>query len=387
MSVPVMSVVIPCLNEEKTIGDCVKSASETLAAMKVPGEVVVVDNGSTDRSAELARAAGGRVIAHSVRGYGSALKRGIAEARGKYLVMADADKTYDFRELPKFYQLLESGADLVMGSRLRGKIERNAMPWLHRWVGTPVLTTLLNLFFGSRISDTNCGMRAFTKTAIEKLSLKCNGMEFASEMVVKAAQRKLVIKETPINYYAANPDRVPNLHTFRDGWRHLRFMLVLCPKYLFLVPGLVLLLPGLALSGLLLFAKSLSIFNIPLGLSAAIFANALVFMGLQIMLFGVYAITFNISQGLTEEDRISRLVKRYFTLELGLATGSVILLAGMVTGAFTIGLLWQASTAMTAISVPATKMAAISIFLVLLGIQIVFSSFYLSLFNLTKTLE
>jgi glycosyltransferase involved in cell wall biosynthesis len=375
MNTPVLSVIIPCLNEEKSIAACVTKARHAMEKMKVAGEVLVVDNGSKDRSAELAEKAGARVVPHTVRGYGSALKRGIAEARGRYLIMADADNTYDFGEIPKFHRLLEEGADLVMGSRLRGKIERRAMPWLHRWVGTPVLTLILDLFFNARITDANCGMRGFTKTAMERLKLKCNGMEFASEMVVKAAQKRMNIKETPINYYAADPDRVPNLHTFRDGWRHLRFM-----------PGLVLLLVGLGLSAALLL-KTVIVFHVPLGLSAAMFANALVFMGLQVILFGVYAIIFNTSQGLMEEDRISRLVKKYFSLETGLVFGGLVLLAGLLLGGMTIGMLWQASTSMSQVDIPVTKLSVISIFMVLLGIQIIFSSFYLSLFNLTKTLQ
>lgn len=386
MTEPLVSVVIPCLDEERTIAACVASATAAIARLHATGEVIVVDNGSTDRSAELAAAAGARVVGHEVKGYGSALKRGIAEARGRYIIMGDADQTYDFGALPDFVQLLQQGADLVMGSRLRGTIEGGAMPWLHRWVGTPFLTAVLNLLFKTRISDANCGLRGFSAAAIRTLNLRCNGMEFASEMVVKAAQKRLVIRETPINYFVALPGRVPNLHTFRDGWRHLRFMLMLAPKYVFLFPGLIMSGLGFGFSALFLL-EDVSISHVPLGLSATMFVNALSFMGIQIALFGVYAIAFSTSQGFAEEDWISRSIKKYFRLEWGLAIGTSILLCSVILGSFTIHRLIEISKPLAQVSIPVTKLAAFCIFLFLLGLQIVFSSFYLSLFDLTKTLE
>ncbi|MBN1594578.1 glycosyltransferase family 2 protein [candidate division FCPU426 bacterium] len=387
MKTPDISVVIPCLNEEKTIRQCIHKAQKAFRQLKKKGEVVVVDNGSTDRSAAIAAKAGARVVHHAVRGYGSALKRGFAESKGRYLIMGDGDNTYDFSAIPQFIGLLEKGAELVMGSRLRGNIDKHAMPWLHRWVGTPVLTAVMNLFYGSRISDTNCGLRGMTKKAVHGLNLRCNGMEFATEMVIKAAQKKLAIEEIPIDYHATLPDRVPNLHTFRDGWRHLRFILILAPKYLFLTPGLVLFFFGLGLSALLFIRNQVTFMQIPLGLSTAMFANALLFMGLQIGLFGIYAIIFNTSQGLLEEDRLSRWINKYFNLEMGLVLGSLVLLLGFVLSGITISILLEVSNAMAAINIPVTKLALLAVFTVLLGIQIVFSSFYLSLFNLKKTLE
>jgi len=386
VSEPLVSVVIPCLNEERTIGACVDAASSAIAGMHASGEVIVVDNGSRDHSAQIATAAGARVVHHEVKGYGSALKRGFAEARGRYIIMGDGDQTYDFGALPEFVHTLDEGADLVMGSRLRGSIERGAMPFLHRWVGTPFLTTVLNVLYKTHISDANCGLRGFSADAIRTLNLKCNGMEFASEMVVKAAQKRLVVHETPIRYRAGLPDRVPNLHTFRDGWRHLRFMLMLAPRHVFLLPGLILSGIGLAFS-LLFLAKHVSLFHIPLGISAAIFANALLFMGIQIALFGVYAVVYGTSLGFTEEDGISRGIKKYFKLEWGLVIGAALLTASMMLGVFTIHILLEIAKPMAQVNVPVTELSAICILLFLLGLQIIFSSFYLGLLDLTRTLE
>jgi glycosyltransferase involved in cell wall biosynthesis len=386
VSDPLVSVVIPCLNEERTIEACVKAASGAIADMHAGGEIIVVDNGSSDHSAEIATAAGARVVRHEVKGYGSALKRGFAEARGRYIIMGDGDLTYDFGALPDFVHTLDEGADLVMGSRLRGSIEPGAMPFLHRWVGTPFLTTVLNVLYKTHISDANCGLRGFSTAAIRNLNLKCNGMEFASEMVVKAAQKRLAVSETPIRYRAGLPDRVPNLHTFRDGWRHLRFMLMLAPRHVFLLPGLIMFAVGLAFS-LLFLEKNISLFHIPLGLSAAIFANALLFMGIQIALFGVYAVVYGASLGFTEEDEISRAIRKYFKLEWGLLAGVSLLAFSVVLGLFTIHELLAIAKPLAQVNVPVTELSAISIFLFLLALQIIFSSFYLGLLDLTKTLE
>lgn len=389
-----LSVIIPCLNEEKTIATCVKRARRALEKNNISGEVVVIDNGSTDQSAQLAKEAGARVIAVASRGYGSALKKGIEEAEGKFIIMGDADNTYDFSEIPKFVRLLRQGAELVMGSRLRGRIYPHAMPASHRWLGTPVLTLFLNVFFHTHISDVNCGLRGFKKEAIQKLNLKCNGMEFASEMITKAAQRKLKILETPISYYPALPDRDSHLSSFRDGWRHLRFMLVFCPKYLFIFPGIILSLSGLLLV-LGIFFRTLSFFHMPLGLSAAVVAHAVLFMGIQVISFGVYAIILNSSKGLLTEDKISYFFKKHFTLEKGLLVGGTFCVSGciMLLVAYWSFLHFAPQAPLNLagsgvyVNVALTKFSIFSIFIILLGIQIIFSSFYISLFNLTQTLK
>src|SRR3954469_13270157 len=231
-----VSVVIPCLNEEANIVECVTRARHPLEENGIPGEVIVADNASEDRSAELAAAAGARVIYEPRRGYGSAYLAGFAAARGRYIVMADADLTYDFREIPRFVEHLEEGAELVIGDRM-DNIHPGAMPWLHRYVGNPVLTAVLNLFFNTGVSDAHCGMRALRRDVLARLDLRATGMEFASEMVIRASKEKLKISEFPIEYHPRGGES--KLLSFRDGWRHLRFLLVHSPTYLFMLPGAI----------------------------------------------------------------------------------------------------------------------------------------------------
>jgi glycosyltransferase involved in cell wall biosynthesis len=381
-----LSVVVPCLNEEKTIAICVEKALASFRALQIRGEVVVVDNGSSDRSAQLATAAGARVVPHDVRGYGAALRRGIHEARGKYVIMGDADDTYDYGDLGRFVTLLDEGAELVMGSRLRGRIHPGAMPWSHRWLGTPVLTFVLNRFFGAKISDANCGMRGFRKEAIEALDLQADGMEFASEMVIRAAQRRLRIAETPIDYYPNPPGRVPHLNSFRDGWRHLRFMLIWCPKYLFFIPGLILLLGGMAVAALSLLGD-VTILRVRLGLSSATFGGALMLVGMQVIMFGVSAAIVNQRMGWTEADRLSRWLRKRFTLERGLAGGLLILLLGIALGLVAVVMLFDRAGAESGIDLPLTRTAIIAVFLSLFGLQVVFGTFYVSFLDVGRTLK
>jgi glycosyltransferase involved in cell wall biosynthesis len=231
MNAPEVSVVIPCLNEEYTIGKCVKKCLEAFRQDAIDGEVVVIDNGSSDATFSAAGRENARVVLHTIRGYGSALMRGITESRGRYIIMADGDDTYDFSDLREFLVPLRSGVDLVMGNRFTGTMDHNAMPWLHRHIGTPFLTAVLNILFGTRINDINCGMRGFSKEAVEKMRLERPGMEFAAEMIIKAAALGFRIEEIPVRYKASVPERKPHVRTFRDGWRHLRFMLVSFPRY------------------------------------------------------------------------------------------------------------------------------------------------------------
>jgi len=218
-----VSVVMPCLNEAETIGSCIQKAKIALKGMKINGEIIIADNGSSDGSPQIARSLGAKVILQPIKGYGNAYIAGIKAAKGRYIIIADSDDTYDLSEMPKFIEKLDEGYDLVMGTRLKGKILPEAMPWLHRHVGNPILTWILNLLFKAGVSDAHCGMRAFRKDAYDKMSLKSGGMEFASEMVIKAAMMKMKIAEVPITYYPRKGES--KLRTFSDGWRHLRFML------------------------------------------------------------------------------------------------------------------------------------------------------------------
>jgi len=375
------SIIMPCLNEEATVGICVAKGLETFLAAGLTGEVVVADNGSTDQSIAVAREAGARVVSCSVRGYGAALKCGIAAARGRFLFMGDADDTYDFRLLPRLVEPLRAGADLVMGSRLRGNLQPGAMPWLHRWIGTPVMTFLVNLFYGTRISDVNCGMRGFTREAAARMNLQCDGMEFASEMVIKSACARLRMVEVPVDYSPSRKDRKAKLRTFRDGWRHLRFMLVLCPKWLFIFPGMLLAMAGMGLSAAL-FAGNLAVFGVPLGLSATLAAVALTLIGFQIVFFGVYAELMAFSWGFNESDALSCWLKRHFTLEKGLVIGGLTLLVGFGLGGMTVARLLAVSRQGAAVNVPVTKLAIASVTIALIGIQAIFGSFMLGIFEL-----
>src|SRR5205809_5020061 len=279
-----VSVVIPCLNEAQTIERCVRSALEVLEEHGIPGEVVVVDNGSTDGSADLARMAGARVVSESRRGYGSAYLAGFNAARGDRIVMADADLTYDFSEIPRFLQKLDNGAELVIGNRM-AKIHPGAMPWLHRYVGNPVLTGILNLFFRAGVDDAHCGMRALRREVLPRLDLHTTGMEFASEMVIRAAKENLKIAEFPIAYHPREGQS--KLASFRDGWRHLRFLLVHSPTHLFLIPGAF--LAGLGVLIMIGVLAHVSVFGRSWDVHTMIGGSLLTIVGTQILALGLCA--------------------------------------------------------------------------------------------------
>ena len=249
-----VSVVMPCLNEHETLGICIQKAQDTLKALAIDGEIVIADNGSTDGSQDIARSMGARLIEEEEKGYGNAYRAGISAAKGDYIIIGDSDDSYDFTDLGRFIEKLKQGFDLVMGARFKGKIEKGAMPWMHRYIGNPILTRILNTFYRAGISDAHCGMRAFTKKAYKKMALQTAGMEFASEMVIKAALLKLKITEIPITLHPDGRSGAPHLRSFRDGWRHLRFMLLHSPSHLYLWPGSALLAIGLVTSSFLVLA-------------------------------------------------------------------------------------------------------------------------------------
>ena len=323
---PEVSIVMPCLNEAASVADCVRQAIETLNEHGMHGEVIVCDNGSTDDSAKLAEAAGAHVIHEEHRGYGSAYLRALHEARGQYIVMADADGTYDFGLIPQFVEPLRKGYDLVMGSRVSDKASRDSIPFLHRYVGVPALTGFLNIVAGGKVSDAHCGMRAFTANALEKMHLSTTGMEFASEMIVKAIRIGLKITELPIPYYPRVGES--KLRTFRDGWRHLRFLLIESPTFLFLIPGLFLMLSGIAVLGALTPGK-IQLGPLSFDFHYMVVAALLAILGWQVLTLGFFAKAFAVKQGLCPSDRIIEKFIRAFSLEKVLAISGAVALFGL----------------------------------------------------------
>jgi glycosyltransferase involved in cell wall biosynthesis len=371
---PLVSVVIPCLNEEQSIPSCVNSAHAAIERMGVLGEVLVVDNASEDRSAERARSAGARVVSESRRGYGRAYLAGFAAARGRYIVMADADLTYDFGEIPRFVALLEEGAELVMGDRM-DDIEPGAMPWLHRYIGNPVLTGLLNLFFGTGVKDAHCGMRAVRRDVLPRLDLRATGMEFASEMVVRASKEHLKISELPITYHPRGGES--KLSSFRDGWRHLRFLLVHSPTHLFIIPGAV--LAGVGAVIVVTVGAGLNLFGRDWGIHALIGGAFLMIVGTQVLALGLCAHAYA-TYFMGERDRWFDRARARFRLEHGLALGGLFMLIGLVIGAVILATWISHGFG----SLADERLAVIAASLLIVGIQIFFSSFLLSILGLRR---
>jgi hypothetical protein len=376
-----VSVVMPCLNEARTVGTCVAKARACLETLGVDGEVIVADNGSMDGSPDIARAYGARVVPVERKGYGSALQGGIAAARGKYIIMGDADDSYDFARLDPFIDKLRQGDDLVMGNRFKGGIKAGAMPWLHRYIGNPVLSGILNLFFRTPIGDAHCGLRGFRKDAYEKLALTTPGMEFASEMVVKASLHKQKISEVPIVLHPDGRDRAPHLRSFRDGWRHLRFLLLLCPLWLYLIPALTLLAGGLGLLTWLTGGPR-RIGGVELDLHTMLLGSLCVVLGYQVLWLGAFAKIHGWTSGLLPADTFSVRVFDRFTLERGLVFGLGLLLAGVALNVWLV-MEW-AGQSLGPLEVQATMRPALWGFTAMvLGVQTVFGSFFLSMLGMT----
>ncbi|MGY8656342.1 MAG: glycosyltransferase family 2 protein [Verrucomicrobiia bacterium] len=320
---------MPCLNEAETIEICIRKAQASLEDNDIRGEVVIADNGSTDGSQAIAEKLGARVVPVDVKGYGAALRGGITAARGKYVIMGDADDSYDFSNLAPFIEKLREGFDLVMGNRFKGGIQPGAMPPLHRYLGNPVLTGIGRLFFHSPAGDFHCGLRGFSKAAFDAMDLQTTGMEFASEMVVTSTLLKLKIAEVPTTLSPDGRSRPPHLRSWRDGWRHLRFMLMYSPRWLFLYPGLFMILTGFAV-GLWLLPGPQTLNGVTFDVHTMLYASGLVFIGFQAVQFAMFTKVFAVTEGLLPEDpRLSRAFK-YITLEVGLIVGALIFLAGVV---------------------------------------------------------
>jgi glycosyltransferase involved in cell wall biosynthesis len=323
-----VTVLMPCLNEVRTVGTCVIKAVTALHRLGVIGEVLLADNGSIDGSQEQAATNGARVVIAECRGYGAALQAGIVAAKGTFIIMGDSDESYDFSNIDLFVERLRGGDDLVMGNRFAGGIKPGAMPWHHRYIGNPVLTGILNLFYRTGVRDAHCGLRAFRKASCLQLGLRTNGMEFASEMVVKAALYRQKISEVPIILYPDGRDRQPHLRSFRDGWRHLRFLLILCPFWLYFVPATVLLAAGLGLMAWLTPGQR-QLGSITLDLHTMVLGMMGVFLGYQLLWLGIFAKIYGLSSGLWPPDKLCRRVIDHLTIERGLLAGLAMFLSGL----------------------------------------------------------
>jgi glycosyltransferase involved in cell wall biosynthesis len=369
-----VSVVIPCLNEEENIETCVRTARAVLANMGGDGEVIVVDNASEDDSARLAGEAGARVVVERRRGYGSAYLAGFAASHGRYIVMADADLTYDFNEIPRFVAALEDGAEMVIGDRM-DNIQPGAMPWLHRYVGNPILTGLLNVLFRTGVKDAHCGMRALRREVLPRLDLRATGMEFASEMVIRASKARLTIAEFPIEYRPRGG--VSKLSSFRDGWRHLRFLLVHSPNYLFILPGV--LLAGFGALIVVFVGAGLDLFGRAWGLHALIGGALVMIVGTQVLALGLCAHAYA-TYFMGEQDPWFDRMRARFRLEHGLLLGGIFMVVGLVIGAVIVAT-WIAHGLG---SLSDERLAVIAASLLIVGIQIFFSSFLLSILGLRR---
>lgn len=377
-----VSVVMPCLNESETIGTCIKKAMQTIAKLGVRGEVVIGDNGSIDGSQQIARALGARVVPVEKRGYGAALQGAIGAARGQFIVMGDSDDSYDFTQLGVFVSKLREGYDLVMGNRFRGGIRPGAMPLLHRYLGNPVLSWIGRLLFKCPVGDFHCGLRAFRKDAIKRLCLQTQGMEFASEMVVKATLFDLRLAEVPTTLSPDGRSRAPHLRTWQDGWRHLRFLLLYSPRWLFFYPGVLLLLLGTAVGAWLLPGPR-KIGTVTFDVHTLLFAAMAILIGFQSVNFAAFTKIFAVTRGLLPEDAGLSKLLRYVTLEAGLVAGTALVLAGVEM--WILGLSYWGSAHFGPLDPVRTLRIVIpGILFLTLGFQVILSSFFLSVLGMER---
>ena len=381
-----LTFVIPCLNEAETLEVCIQKARKSIDRNNLNAEIIVADNGSNDESQAIAEKNGARVVFVKERGYGAALCGGIAAAKGKYIIMGDADDSYDLGEIYPFVEKLRGGYDLVMGCRLPsggGKIMPGAMPLKHRFLGNPGLSFVGKFFFKSPVTDFHCGLRAFTKAAFNKMNLHTTGMEFASEMVINATLLKMNITEVPIILYKDGRSKSPHLRSWRDGWRHLRFMFMYCPRWLFLYPGLLLFVLG-AFAFLALFIKgSIVIGRIGFESNSLLVAGMSILIGFQIMSFYVFTKVFAVTEGFLPEDRVIARITDIFSLELGVILGTVFFVIGIISLGDAL-LAWQ-RTGFGALSQSVMlKQIIPGIIFILFGVQVVLSRFFLSILGLRR---
>lgn len=376
-----VSIVLPCLNEANSVGICVDKALEALRSAGLRGEVIVADNGSTDGSVELSRSHGARVIPATKRGYGAALRTGILASHGRFIIMGDADDSYDFAEVPKFVAKWREGYEVVMGNRFLGGIKPGAMPWHHKYVGNPGLTTLLNVLFRSGIGDSHCGMRGFTRDIFDRMDLRSTGMEFASEFVIKAAQLRARITEVPITLWPDKRGRPPHLRSFPDGWRHLRFMLLYAPNWLFLLPGILLMVLGLTLVFWLLPGPRHITDHVVVDIHTMVFGVMFTLMGAQITAVGFFAKVFSYAERFDRNSISLQRVLRRVQLEHGLALGGLLFLTGLAGCAW---ITWGWAASGFGPLYEGVRAVLFWSMWMFLGVQVIFSSFFLSMLGISR---
>ncbi|HEY9502896.1 MAG TPA: glycosyltransferase family 2 protein [Pyrinomonadaceae bacterium] len=377
-----LSVVMPCLNEAETLAVCITKAQQWMRRNNVNGEVIIADNGSTDGSQAIAQVMGARVVDVPEKGYGAALRGGIEAARGEYIIMGDADDSYNFANLRPFLTKLREGHDLVMGNRFAGGIEPGAMPPLHRYLGNPVLTGIGRLLFHSPCGDFHCGLRGFSKAAALKLDLRTTGMEFASEMVVKATLHNLKITEVPTTLSPDGRSRAPHLRSWRDGWRHLRFLLLYSPRWLFFYPGLMLMALGMA-AGLWLLPGARTIGDITFDIHTFLYAAAAIVTGFQAVNFAVFTKIFGVTSGLLPPDAKLEKMFKYVTLESGLVVGATLLVIGLGLSIFAVSD-WSAHSFGALEPTKVLRLVIPAVTSMMLGSEIILSSFFLSVLGLKR---
>lgn len=377
-----LTILMPCLNEAETLATCINKAKESLKNLAIDGEVLIADNGSTDGSQQIARNLGARVVHVERKGYGNALMRGIANARGKYVIMGDADDSYDFTNLAPFVEKLRAGDHLVMGNRFLGGIQPGAMPKLHRYLGNPVLTSIGRLFFKSPSGDFHCGLRGFEREAMLRLDLRTTGMEFASEMVVKSTLHNLRITEVPTTLQPDGRSRPPHLRSWRDGWKHLRFLMLYSPRWLFLYPGLLLMGVGLVV-GLVLLQGPVFIAGLGFDAQTLLYAAAAIVLGFQAIAFGVFTKVFAISEGLLPDDPKLTVKRIKLNLEKGLILGACLIITGLVCSVYSV-FTWKQSHFGTLDPARTLRIIIPAITALIIGVQIVFSSLFLSVLGLRR---
>jgi len=372
-----VSVVLPCFNEEQTIGVCITKIKEIFDREGIKGEIIVADNNSTDKSRDIAQGLGVKVFVELERGYGAVYLKGIKEAKGKIIVIGDSDNTYDFYEIPKFLKPIREGYDFVIGSRFKGKIKKGAMPWMNRYIGNPILSGMYKVLFHAKRYDVLCGMRAFTAESYHRMKLKTLGMEFATEMIFSAMQNKLKIYEVPINYYLRRGDS--KLRPFSDAWRYIRFMLLYCPMWLYFIPGIIGFVFGSSI--LLILLKGPFLFlGREWGIHVMIFGSVLSILSYQILNLGIYAHTYAVKEGFLRYDKIINLLQRSFSLEKGILIGGILFSVGLLINILIL-LEWFSKDLGVLYRI---RESILAMTLLVIGLQTVFSSFFISLLFLKK---